>query len=90
MLTQIQQTESIMGKYVYEKKKLHISRRRRKENGVPGELKKATGGPGRRREKEREGIILQDHDRRQQGDPKYSGKEKRSGEDRRSGRDRRE
>jgi hypothetical protein len=78
-----------MGKYVHEKKKLHISRRRRKDDGAISDLKKDKAGTDRRREKERVGIILQDHDRRQKKDPKYSDREKRSGKERRSGKDRR-
>ena len=77
-----------MGKYVYEKKKLRISRRRRKENGILSGLKKDE--VDRRRGKERVGIIIQDYDRRQKKDPTYSDEEKRSGEERRSGKDRRE
>ena len=77
-----------MGKYVHEKKKLHISRRRRKENGILRGLKKDE--VDRRHEKVREGIILQDYDRRQKKEPKNSDEEKRSGKERRSGRDRRE
>ena len=78
-----------MGKYIYEKKKLHISRRRRKGNGVSGGLKKDTGGAGRRQEKELVGITLKDYERRRQEDLRYSGEEKRSGNERRSGKDRR-
>jgi hypothetical protein len=81
--------EGIMGKYVHEKKKLHISRHRRKENGTSGGLIKDVAEDDRRHEKEREGIILQDHDRRKKVDPKHSGEEKRSGKDRRRGKDRR-
>ena len=77
-----------MGKYVHEKKKLHISRRRRKENGILRGLKKDE--VDRRQGKIREGIILQDYDRRQKKDPKNSDEDKRSGKERRSGRDRRE
>ncbi len=36
-----------------------------------------------------DGIILQDHERRQEDDPEYKGPEKRSEKDRRSGKDRR-
>ena len=76
-----------MGKYVYEKKKLRISRRRRKENGILNGLKKDE--VDRRHGKERAGIILQDYDRRQQKDSDFKGEEKRIGKDRRSGKDRR-
>jgi len=78
-----------MGKYVHEKKKLHISRHRRKRNGTSGGLQKDTAGTDRRHEKERLGIILQDYDRRKKEDPKHSDEEKRSGKDRRRGKDRR-
>jgi len=78
-----------MGKYVHEKKKLHISRHRRKENGTSRGLQKDTSGTDRRHEKERVGIILQDYDRRKEVDPKHSDEEKRSGKNRRGGKDRR-
>lgn len=78
-----------MGKYVHEKKKLHITRRRRKGNGTSGGLQKDKAGPDRRHEKERVGIILQDYDRRKKKDPKFSDEEKRTGKDRRRGKDRR-
>ena len=78
-----------MGKYVHEKKKLHISRRRRKDDGASGDITKDKAGTDRRREKERNGIILKDYDRRRKEDHGDRDEEKRSSKDRRSGRDRR-
>ena len=79
-----------MGKYVYQKKKLHISRYRRKEDGSPDGSKTKGGSTDRRHEKVRDGIILKDYDRREDTDSPFNGEEKRSGQDRRSGKDRRE
>ena len=81
--------EKIMDKYVYQKKKLRISRYRRKENGSPDGSKTKGADTDRRHEKVRDGIILKDYDRREDADAPYNGEEKRSGTDRRSGKDRR-
>ncbi|UCD33582.1 MAG: hypothetical protein JSV38_06890 [Desulfobacterales bacterium] len=79
-----------MPKYVHQKKKMHISRFRRKGDDTSRKSEKDKAKTDRRREKKRVGIIIQDHDRRKKEDPKYDDAEKRSGEDRRSGKDRRE
>jgi hypothetical protein len=79
-----------MNAYVYQNKTLHLNRYRRKGNGsttTPGQQETSYD---RRRPKIRQGIILVDFDRRQQGDPNYSGPERRSGVERRSGKDRRQ
>lgn len=79
-----------MGSYIYEKKKLHINRYRRKSDRVPKNAQDKETCRDRRRGKIRKGIILEDYDRRQKEDSKYNGVERRSGTDRRSGKDRRE
>ena len=77
-----------MGKYVYQKKKLHISRYRRKGDGTPSRQGTKDGSTDRRR-KVRQGIIIQDYERRGNADSEYDGEEQRSGKERRSGKDRR-
>ena len=78
-----------MKTYVYQKKTLHLNRRRRKGNGIHGSGSKASR-KDRRYGKVRDGIILINYDRRQNDDSNYSGPERRSEIDRRSNRDRRQ
>jgi hypothetical protein len=82
-------TEKNMSTYVYQNKTLHINRHRRKEDKAPNNSEfQETEYDGRRR-KIRDGILIEDNDRRQQNDPNCSGPERRSGVDTRSGVDRR-
>jgi hypothetical protein len=82
-------TEKNMSTYVYQNKTLHINRYRRKEDKDPNDSEfQETDYDGRRR-KIRDGILIVEHDRRQQNDPNYSGPERRSGIAKRSGVDRR-
>ncbi|MGD2150929.1 MAG: hypothetical protein PVJ20_02890 [Desulfobacterales bacterium] len=78
-----------MSTYVYQNKTLHINRHRRKEDKAPNDFEfQETDYDGRRR-KIRDGILIVEHDRRQQNDPNYSGPERRSGVDRRKNKSRR-
>ena len=72
-------------KYIYQRDALSINRRRRKIDTAPHDA-----GATDRRRKMRDGIIIVDHDRRQNNNPDYSGPEKRNGLDRRSGKERRQ
>jgi len=76
-----------MSKYVYQKK-LHISRYRRKGDGTPSSQGSKDDSTDRRR-KVRDGIIIQDHERRENDDSEHGAEEKRNGKERRSGKKRR-
>ncbi len=80
----IKKTPNI-GTYVYQKDPLSINRRRRKSDTAQQEDSSED-----RRRKMRDGIIIVDHDRRQNDYPDYNGPEKRSGVDRRTAKDRRQ
>ena len=73
------------GRYIYQKEKMSINRRRRESDAAQHE----PSSNGRRR-KMRDGIIIVDHDRRQNDNPDYNGPEKRSGIDRRNAKERRQ
>lgn len=66
----------------YEKKPDYVWQKKRRRSSDKGEKKD-------RRRKVKDGIIVEDYERREKDDPSYDGKDKRSGEDRRGGIDRR-
>jgi len=72
-------------KYIYQKDTLSINRGRRKID-----VAQHDAGSKDRRRKMRDGIIIVDHDRRQNDNPDYNGPEKRNGVDRRTGKERRQ
>ena len=80
----IKKTPNI-GSYIYQKDTLSINRRRRKIDMDPQDPSSRD-----RRRKMRDGIIIVDHDRRQNDNPNYNGPEKRSGMDRRIEKERRQ
>ncbi|UCD32415.1 MAG: hypothetical protein JSW04_07165 [Desulfobacterales bacterium] len=64
------------------KKQTFVWQKKRRRSGDRGKRSD-------RRRKIKDGIIIQDYERRQEAEPQFKGPEKRSGEDRRSGKDRR-
>jgi pilus assembly protein CpaE len=80
----IKKTPNI-GTYIYQKDKLSINRHRRKSDMAQYDAVSKD-----RRRKMRDGIIIVDHDRRQNDNPDYNGPENRGGIDRRSGKKRRQ
>ncbi|MBW2573570.1 MAG: AAA family ATPase [Deltaproteobacteria bacterium] len=72
-------------KYIYQKDSLSINRGRRKID-----MAQHDAGSKDRRRKMRDGIIIVDHDRRQNDNPDYKGPEKRNRVDRRTGKERRQ
>jgi pilus assembly protein CpaE len=74
-----------IGTYVHQKEKLSINRRRRKSDTAQHDASSED-----RRRKMRDGIIIVDHDRRQNDNPDYNGPEKRNGINRRTSKERRQ
>ena len=74
--------------YVYQKEYIAYQQTSKKERYGPTWIPVPQQKDDRRR-KMRDGIIIVDHDRRQNHNANYNGSEKRSGIDRRSGKDRR-
>ena len=74
-----------IGTYVHQKDTLSINRRRRNSDMAQHDASSED-----RRRKMRDGIIIVDHDRRENDNPDYNGPEKRSGIDRRTSKERRQ
>lgn len=80
----IKKTPNI-GTYVHQKDTLSINRRRRNSD-----MAQHDASSEERRRKMRDGIIIVDHDRRENDNTDYNGPEKRSGIDRRTSKERRQ